>query len=275
MKDNNNWNTEIENPLEGREIRSDKSGLTMVLDKGLGLNTFEDILNTAGEYINYLKLSFGTSFIYPLDIIKKKIKMVKEYNIDIYPGGTLFEIAFNQNKVNEYLFRAKQLGFTAVEISDGVVFYGNNVRKNMINKARELGLKVLTEVGKKDNQFTLSSKEIISQIRNDISNGAHKVIIEARESGKDISIYDKEGSIDINVFEKIIKSIQDNKDMIIWEAPLKKQQLFYINNIGNKVNLGNIKPEEVIALEALRRGLRGDTFKNVLNKNMAQSSVSN
>ncbi|MFW6006856.1 MAG: phosphosulfolactate synthase [Halanaerobiales bacterium] len=275
MKDNNNWNTEIENPLEGREIRSDKSGLTMVLDKGLGLNTFEDILNTAGEYINYLKLSFGTSFIYPLDIIKKKIKMVKEYNIDIYPGGTLFEIAFNQNKVNEYLFRAKQLGFTAVEISDGVVFYGNNVRKNMINKARELGLKVLTEVGKKDNQFTLSSKEIISQIRNDISNGAHKVIIEARESGKDISIYDKEGSIDINVFEKIIKSIQDNKDMIIWEAPLKKQQLFYINNIGNNVNLGNIKPEEVIALEALRRGLRGDTFKNVLNKNMAQSSVSN
>ncbi|MFW5998728.1 MAG: phosphosulfolactate synthase [Halanaerobiaceae bacterium] len=273
MKTNNkNWGTEIKNPLEGRENNL-KTGITMILDKGLGLNYFEDLLNTAGEYIDYIKLSFGTSFIYPLEIVKEKIRMVNSYNIDIYPGGTLFEIAFSQKKVNEYFFRAKQLGFTAIEISDGIVFYNNKIRNKMIKKGKELGLKVLTEVGKKDKKYTLSLKEIISQIYEDLENGADNIIIEGRESGKDISIYEEDGSIDINLFESIINEIKENKNMIIWEAPLKKQQLFYIDKLGNNVNLGNIQPDEVIALEALRRGLRGDTFKNLLNKNIARTSV--
>ena len=276
MKKNiKNWETDIEDPVKGRETKKREKGLTMVLDKGLGLKYVKDLLNMSGEYIDYWKLSFGTSFICPLEVVKEKLEIIKSFNIDVYPGGTLFEVAYSQNRVNEYLFTAKQIGFTAVEISNGIISYDQNKRKKMINKANELGFKVLTEISKKEKEKTLSLKEMITQINKDIKNGAHKIIIEGRESGKNISIYEKDGSADINICKGIKKVFKDSNNMIIWEAPLKKQQVFFVNFIGNNVNLGNIRPEEVIALESLRRGLRGDTFKNTLGNILNEKFISN
>ena len=271
-----NWEINIKDPIKGRKDKPRTNGLTMVLDKGKGINGLKDLLEVSGSYIDFIKFSFGTSFVYSQKLVKQKLDLIKKENIEIYPGGTLFEVAVAQNQINEYLFRAKQLGFTAIEISNGTISYGENFRSEMINKANALGFKVLTEVGKKDKQYSLSLKEMVKQIEKDISNGASQVIIEARESGKDISIYKKDGSVDLKMFKGITNSLTEYGNKLIWEAPLKKQQIFLINKLGPNVNLGNIKSEEVIALECLRRGLRGDTFKNTLNDqeyNQKSSSI--
>jgi len=256
-----NWETEIVDPVKGRKDKPRKTGLTMVLDKGLGLNELDDILLMGGEYIDFIKFSFGTSFVCPLEVVKKKIEKIKKWSIKVFPGGTLFEIAVTQNKINEYLFKAKQLGFNAVEISNGSITYDGNLRKEVIGKARDLGFMVLTEVGKKDKAKSLPVKSMVNQLKSDIKNGAGLVIIEARESGKNISIYEEDGSVNTGKFEKLYKGIGNWEENILWEAPLKKQQVFMIKKFGPNVNLGNINAGEVNSLETLRRGLRGDTFK--------------
>ncbi|ACL70925.1 phosphosulfolactate synthase [Halothermothrix orenii] len=260
----NGWELEMDCPIEGRVLKPRHKGVTMVLDKGLGIRALKDLLEIAGDYIDFLKFSFGTSFVYPHDILIEKIKLARLYGIEVFPGGTLFEVAASQGKVNEFLFRAKQLGFTTVEISNGTFDIGEKLRQESIIKASSLGFKVLTEVGKKDRNNPLTLEEMKTQIKEDIENGATKVIIEGRESGKGISIYRDDGSIDMKMLEGIVSSVPHNLDVIIWEAPLKKQQAVLINQFGPNVNLGNIRVDEVIALEALRRGLRGDTFKSTL-----------
>lgn len=258
------WCLDLEDPLKGRLNKPRDKGLTMVLDKGLGITALKDLLDIAGEYIDFLKFSFGTSLIYPSSILKEKIKMVLKRGIDVYPGGTLFEIAVVQKRLNEFLFRAKQLGFSAIEVSNGTIDLPEKLRNEVIYKANSLGFKVLTEVGKKDRQQSLTLDEMKEQIKEDIDAGAHKIIIEGRESGKDISIYQEDGSIEMEMLEGILLATQGNEDIIIWEAPLKKQQVTFIQELGPNVNLGNVKTGEIIALEALRRGLRGDTFKITL-----------
>ncbi len=258
-KDENGWHLDMEDPLQGRE-----DGLTMIIDKGLGLGFLEDLLEIAGAYIDIIKLSFGTSFVYPPSILEEKIKMVSSFGIDIYPGGTLFEAAYAQNRMDEFFFRAKELGFTAVEISNGTVDFKQATRYKAIEKARTLDFKVFTEVGKKDRNDPLSLPEMINQINEDRTADVYKILIEARESGRGISIYKEDGSIDDEMFAGIINILEGNEDLILWEAPLKKQQVRLINELGPQVNLGNIHPEEVIALECLRRGLRGDTLKTAV-----------
>ncbi len=254
-----NWGIDIKSPLE-RKAKPRQKGITMVLDKGMGPAFLDDLLQTAAEYIDFIKLSFGTSFTYPCTLLKQKIKKIKEHNIKVYPGGTLFEIALSQNKINEFFFRAKQLGFDAIEISNGTYEFSENIRKEMIKKASFLGFEVLTEVGKKDSSAKFAVTDIIRQIKLDLFCGSNYVIIEGRESGKNISIYDKNGSVHMDETQKIIKELQEYQGKLIWETPLKKQQVFFIKKLGSHVNLGNISPEEVIALECLRQGLRGDTF---------------
>ena len=256
-----NWGTEITDPLQGRKDKPRNVGLTMVLDKGLGFNYLNDLLEMSGEYIDFIKFSFGTSFVYPREIVKEKINLIKEKGIKVFPGGTLLEVALEQNKINEYLFTAKKLGFNVIEISNGSISYKEKLRKKIIRKAKDLELEVLTEVGKKDQNEALTITEMSEQLTKDLANGAEKVIIEARESGKNISIYQEDGSINISKFEKLYNKLKKWKNKIIWEAPLKKQQVFLIQKLGPNVNLGNISSNEVIALETLRRGLRGDTFK--------------
>jgi phosphosulfolactate synthase len=180
-----------------------------------------------------------------------------------YPGGTLFEIAYLQNKIPQFLDEAQELGFGAIEISDGSVNISLENRENLINQVKERDFMVLTEVGKKDPQkdSKLKAQDRVKLVNFDLQTGADKVLIEAREGGKGIGIYDGEGKIKKDDVETIIENTDVSK--IIWEAPLKDQQTYLILKFGSNVNLGNISPEEITALETMRRGLRADTLGKV------------
>ncbi|WP_456419701.1 phosphosulfolactate synthase [Methanocaldococcus infernus] len=240
-------------------------GLTVVLDKGLPLRYFEDYLNLCGDYIDYIKFGWGTIATIDREIIKEKIRLSKEFNIKAYPGGTLFEYCYINNKFEDYLNECKDLGFETLEISDGSINLSLEERKDIIEKVGE-EFEVLTEVGKKDpsKDRVLSVDERIRIIKEDLNAGAKYVIIEGRESGKNIGLYDKNGNVKEDELNLIVKNV-DIKNLI-FEAPLKSQQVSFIKKFGSSVNLGNIPYEDVISLETLRRGLRGDTF-NILNQN--------
>ncbi len=238
----------------------DYNGITMVLDKGLPLNYVEDYLKICGEYINFVKFGWGTSAIQNKDIIMKKIKIYKKHNIKTYVGGTLFELCYIQNKYEEYLKECKKLGFQCVEISDGTINLDIKERNEVIKIAKENDFTVLSEVGKKsieeDNKITIKNR--IDIINSDLKNGADFVIIEGRESGKSIGLFDNKGNIKENDFKEILNNV--NAEKIIFEAPHKNQQVEFILTIGPTVNLGNISYDDVISLKTLRTGLRGDTF---------------
>lgn len=267
------WGIGLQTPIQGRIEKPRQCGLTMVIDKGLGFTALNDLLELNAKYIDFHKLSFGTSLLYPQDLLKKKINIIKKAGIDVYPGGTLFEIAFIQNKLEKYFFKAKELGFTAIEISDGTISFSSKLRAEAIALAKSIDFTVISEVGKKDKSDSLSLDEMIEQIDFDLSAGADFVIIEARESGKDITIYNEDGSVDMKMLDSILKSLAGCQEKLIWESPLKKQQTLLIEKIGSNVNLGNIQPGDVFALESLRKGLRGDTFKATLEKEFFKKTV--
>lgn len=260
------WDGIVEFPLSERKQKPRENGFTMIIDKGLGLSELADTLETSGQYIDFVKLGFGTSALYTGDVLQKKIKLVRSMGIDIYPGGTFLEVAVLQGKLDVYLEKAKSLGYSCIEVSDGTINMSRSVRKSAIEKALDMDFKVLSEVGKKDARDELSNTDILEQINLDIEWGAHKVIVEGRESGKGVVIYDEQGKIREKELEGILNSISDvNK--ILWEAPQKNQQQELIIRLGTNVNLGNIHPGDVMSLEALRVGLRGDTLRNYIISN--------
>ena len=236
------------------------TGITMMLDKGIGLKSLIDLLELSGDYLNFAKLGWGTSAILNRDLIQEKTEIYSSYDITPYPGGTLFELAYIQNKIPQFLDEAQELGFGAIEISDGSVDISLEDRENLIQQVKDRDFLVLTEVGKKDpkKDSKLKARDRVKQVNFDLKAGADKVLIEAREGGKGIGIYNEDGKIKEDDMEIIIKSTNVNK--IIWEAPLKDQQSYLILKFGSNVNLGNISPEEIISLETMRRGLRGDTL---------------
>ncbi len=254
------WKGVIQAPGESRTTKPRKTGITMVIDKGLGLHSLEDLIEVSGEYIDVVKLTFGTSALYDKNLLMKKNKMITSAKIDVMPGGTFLEVAVWQGVSDKYLERAKELGFSAIEVSDGTIEMDRETRKDIIKKSLKNGFKVITEVGKKDPKEVLPLSLIQELIREDIESGAFKVIIEAREAGKGVGVFDIEGKIKMDEVQNIISGIEDC-NCLIWEAPLKNQQQDFILRFGPNVNLGNIPPEEVLALEALRQGVRGDTLK--------------
>ena len=258
----NIWLEMLHFPLEGRTRKPRQQGVTMLLDKGLGVGETKDLLNTAGDYIDFLKLGFGTSALYTQAQLEEKIHLARSFGVDIYPGGTFLEIAVLQDKLKEYLALAKSLGYTAIEVSDGTITLSPEVRERAISMAADLGLKVLTEVGKKDPNEKAPVEDYIKQIQRDLAIGAHRVIVEGRESGKNAGFYDHEGQFVADEIEEMLSAVGDPQ-LLIWEAPLKEQQQGLILRFGPNVNLGNIPPFEVMALEALRVGLRGDTLRSV------------
>lgn len=233
---------------------------TMVLDKGLGYKTVEDMLTITGEYFNLLKYGWGTSMLYDEKIIEDKNELYHSYNIKTYVGGTLFELANKQNKIDEYFDQLDKLGFNAVEISDGSTIIDSKTRSELIKKSKDLGFYTLSEIGKKnpqkDSQYTTQQR--IDLITTDIESGSDMVIVEGRESGKNIGIYDNQGKVKSDDLKEIYEATP--KDKVLWEAPQKNQQVELILSLGNDVNLGNINSNEIISLETLRRGLRGDTL---------------
>ena len=236
-----------------------KNGITMMLDKGMGLRVLEDLMEVSGEYIDFAKFGWGTSALHDRELIQNKAEMYLSYDVNPYPGGTLFELAYMKNKFSEFLDEADKLGLTAIEISDGSTIISPEERRNIISETKDRGFIVISEVGKKNPQddCKLDTDDRVKLINSDINAGSDRILIEAREGGKGIGIYDECGNIKENELEILAKT---NMEKIIWEAPLKNQQTDLILKFGPNVNLGNIAPEEVTSLETLRRGLRGDTL---------------
>ncbi len=249
--------------LKEREEKPRQKGITMVLDKGLGLETAESLMNISGDYVDYLKFGWGTSIVHEQDIIKDKVAMYKSHNITPYTGGTLFELAYMNDKLEEFFQEAHDLGFEAIEVSDGSTTISHDKKLECIESAKKDGFEVLSEVGKKDPGLDkeLSLDERIEYMQNELEAGSSLIIVEAREGGKNIGIYDKAGNAKEDEIDYILNNFDGNK--ILWEAPNKDQQVFFILKLGNDVNLGNVSTDDITSLETLRRGLRGDTVGKI------------
>jgi len=231
-----------------------KSGLTMVMDKGLSIREAEDFMSVGSEYTDFVKLGFGTSVITPG--FDRKIEIYKKSGTVPYFGGTLFEAYIVRKMFREYVELLDRFELTLVEVSDGSYDIDHNVKLEYINKLSEKRV-VISEVGSKKKDVVYTPEQWVSMMKSELEAGSSKVIAEARESGT-IGIYNDDGSVN----NELIKAISEHVklDNVLWEAPLKSQQAWFIKNFGSNVNLGNIAPNEIIPLETLRLGLRGDTF---------------
>lgn len=256
------WEGYVPIPITERSVKPRSTGYTMVIEKGFGLSATRDLMDTAADYIDAVKNTFGTAAFLDDTLLMKKIEIIKAAGVDVYPGGTFMEASVLQGVYDNYLERCRQLGFSAIEISDGTIEMSVELRKEVITKALEKGFKVISEVGKKDPQDDppLSMKHEL--IRLDLSLGVFKVIMEAREASKGVGIYDSSGAVKESEVDAIIADV-DDPDNLIWEAALKNQQLFLIQKFGPNANIGNVPPDDILALEALRCGLRGDTLKMI------------
>jgi phosphosulfolactate synthase len=239
------------------------TGLTMILDCGLGVRETEDVVEISGAHIDLWKLSFGTSVFMPMSVLTQKLALINARGIMTCPGGTLFEAAVVQQHCRDYMTRARALGFTAVEISDGTIPLPPSRRQRTIDCAREVGLTPICEVGKKDPAEQPPPGQLAEQALQDLSWGAQHVIVEARESGLGVGVYDDDGNISLEAVDVIARTMGDSVGRLIWEAPLKAQQSALIQRFGQNVGLGNIDPRKVLALEALRAGLRFETLKPI------------
>jgi phosphosulfolactate synthase len=238
----------------------------MVIDTGLGLAATADVIEVAGAYIDQWKLGFGTSAAMPPDLLRRKLGFLASHGILTYPGGTRLEFAIVQHHFRVYMTRARGLGFTAVEISDGTLPLPITRRRRVIQCATDAGLVAITEVGKKDPTAQPDPRELADLALQDLEWGASWVIIEGRESGRNVGIYDDRGEITEELLEGIAKAMGDKLDRLIWEAPLKSQQASLVRRFGNDVSLGNVEWCGVLALEALRAGLRFETLQPIVEQ---------
>jgi phosphosulfolactate synthase len=236
------------------------NGLTMVMDKGLSVEEAKNFLSVAHPHVDIIKLGFGTSFVTPN--LKEKLKVYSSHDIPVYFGGTLFEAFLVRNQFDDYINVCKEFGVQFMEVSDGSVTIPHAEKCGYIEKLTKYGT-VLSEVGSKDAEHIIPPYKWIELMRAELAAGAAYVIAEARESGN-VGIYRGSGEVREGLVQEILTQIPAEK--ILWEAPQKGQQLYFIELIGANVNLGNIAPSEVIPLETMRLGLRGDTFDLFLDK---------
>jgi len=232
------------------------NGLTHVIDKGLGPRAWEDVLETCGDYISIVKLGWGTAYVTPN--LKRKLEVLREKPVVI--GGTFLEAVIAQDKVDEYKQWITGLGLTHVEISDGVIDLERERKLELIADFAT-DFTVLSEVGSKDAEVVFAPYQWVGWIREELDAGAWKVITEGREGGT-AGIYRPTGEMRTGLVDEIVHDIP--VESLIFEAPAKNSQAWFIRKFGASVNLGNIAPDEVIPLETLRLGLRGDTLKEVL-----------
>lgn len=255
--------------IDRRLRRPRERGITMVIDTGLGLASTAEILEIAAPHIDHWKLAFGTSALMPAHALRHKLELLAEHQLVTYPGGTLLEASIVQQHCRVFMRRARELGFAAVEISDGTIYLPPERRRRVIDCARDAGLIAITEVGKKDPASQPEPGTLAEQALNDIAWGAAWVTVEARESGRGIGIYDGTGAVRSGFLEEMTRQLGDCVDRLIWEAPLKDQQAALVQRFGANVNLGNVVAREVLALEALRSGLRFETLAPIAEHNEA------
>jgi phosphosulfolactate synthase len=265
------WSGVFKGACAVRTVKPRATGLTMVIDKNLGARALADLLDTAGNSIDQIKLAFGTSVALSERAVRDKIQMIRSYQIEVYPGGTLLEAAVLQGVLPEFLSRARALGFTMLEVSDGTITMTPMQRADVIRRALDVGFRVISEVGKKDPDKQMPVGAMQAQIAADLALGARYVIIEAREGGKGVGIYDKNGAVDVAEVDALVSGIED-LDRIVWEAPQCAQQAYLIERFGPNVSLGNIQPLEVLALEALRCGFRFETLRKAVENQEAQDT---
>ena len=231
-------------------------GLTHVLDKGLGPRAWEDVLEVSGDHIDIVKLGWGTAYV--TQNLERKLEVLRGKPVVI--GGTFFEVVYVRDKLDEYKRWLQSLGIAHVEISDGTIEIPRERKLELIaDFARDFT--VLSEVGSKDSEVVFAPYEWVEWIKEELEAGSWKVITESREGGT-AGIFRPSGEMRTGLVDEIAHSI-DFHD-IVWEAPTKQSQAWFVKHFGPDVNLGNIPPEEVIPLETLRLGLRGDTLKEIL-----------
>lgn len=246
-------------PLRLKKPRT--SGLTMVMDKGLSVQEAGNLISAAGIYIDFIKLGFGTAYVTPN--LKEKIELYQKADIHVYFGGTLFEAFVIRNRFKDYVQLCEDYGITHMEVSDGSIIIPHTEKCGYIEKLTKHGV-VLSEVGSKDADNIMPPYQWINLMKTELEAGASYVIGEARESGT-IGIYRGTGEVRQGLVQEILTQVPSEK--VIWEAPQKSQQLYFLELLGANANFGNIATNEVISLEAMRIGLRGDTFHHFLDHN--------
>lgn len=246
--------------VPNRSSKPREEGLTMVMDKGISLRQVEDFLSMNEHLVDLVKLGFGTSVI--SKNLKEKIALYKQAGIKTYFGGTLFEAFVIRNQFSDYKSVLEEYGLEYVEVSDGSIDLEHAEKCDYISDLAQ-NYTVLSEVGSKDANVIIPPYKWIKLMKAEFEAGSWKVIAEARESGT-VGIFRGSGEIRSGLIDEILTEIK--AEDIIWEAPQKSQQVWFIKLLGHNVNLGNIGVEEVIPLETLRLGLRGDTFTQFLNQ---------
>ncbi len=250
--------------LPERPIKPRDSGITMVMDKGLSIREAEDFMSVGSSYTDFVKLGFGTSLITPG--FEKKIAIYKKAGVIPYFGGTLFEAFIIRNMFTEFIDFLDKHEIDLVEVSDGSYDMERERKLEYIRKLAERGT-VISEVGSKKKNVVYTPSQWVAMMKAELAAGSVKVIAEARESGT-VGIYNEDGTVNNSIICEITEHVR--LENVIWEAPLKSQQSWFIKTFGANVNLGNIAPTEIIPLESLRLGLRGDTFFQFLPKEMKQ-----
>lgn len=248
------------NNIPERTQKPRNSGITMVMDKGLSIREIEDFLEVSGTHTDIVKLGWATSYVTPN--LDKKLQVYKEAGIPTYFGGTLFEAFAIRNQFDDYRRVLDKYGMQYAEVSDGSMDIPHDEKCEYIRKLSEQ-VTVISEVGSKDAAKIFAPYKWIALMKAEIEAGSWKVIAEAREGGN-VGIYRDSGEVREGLVDEILTQIP--AETIIWEAPIKAQQVWFIKLIGTNVNLGNIAPAEVIPLETIRLGLRGDTFSHFLDQ---------
>ncbi|MEY2793380.1 MAG: Phosphosulfolactate synthase [Bacteroidota bacterium] len=243
-----------------RSIKPRQKGLTMVMDKGLSLRQVEDFLEMGHPFTDIVKLGWATSYV--TSNLKEKLAIYKSAGIPVYFGGTLFEAFYIRNQFEDYLRVLDKFGMEYAEVSDGSVEMNSDVKCEFIHRLSK-HVTVLSEVGSKDEAKIIPPYKWIKLMRMELEAGAWKVIGEAREGGN-VGLFRSSGEVRQGLVEEILTEIPEEN--IIWEAPQKAQQVWFVKLVGANVNVGNIAPNEVISLETIRLGLRGDTFDHFLEK---------
>lgn len=244
--------------LPARPGKPRAAGLTHVIDKGLNLRDIEGMFDTAGDYVDIVKFGWGTSYV--TNNLEKKIALYRSFDTPVVCGGTLFEAVYARDKIDEFRAWLAHYRFSHVEISDGTLDIPRERKLELISDfARDFT--VLSEVGSKDAEAIFAPYQWVEWIKEELAAGAWKVITEGREGGT-AGIYRPTGEMRTGLVDEIAHSI-DVSDLI-FEAPTKSAQAWFVTHFGPQVNLGNIPPDEVIPLETLRLGLRGDTLMELL-----------